>query len=477
VEIVISDNCSSDQTAAVAQSYSQKFHDKIVYHRTPYNLADENFERVLRQGRGQFRKLQNDSFGIQPGLLECLVRIIDSLQQKKPVIFLVNEEPKSDDETLKHLHTIDEFLAEVSYKCTWIGGFGIWAEDLDRMTDFSRAKNLKLVQTDALLRMIAEKRQAVVIKEFIQPCFLSGRKGGYNIAEVFGANYLSILKEHVSAGTLSQTVYATEKKRVLIEHTLPFAFSKDHDFAHDNLMHHLRDYHDEPYFAEALDSARATSRQDAVRSSSSRTAQTFTQQWRNANLHNETTSTHPIPLHKISVGRRTYGAITALHWGHPDEYLKIGSFCSIGGGVEFLLGGNHAMDGLSTFPSKVKYFGYEHEALTKGPIIVGDDVWIGNRATILSGSRIGQGAVIGACSVVSGHIPPYAVVAGNPAKILRYRFSPAVIEKLLELNYSKVTDEAIVAMGNQMYEPLTESNVQNLIGMLMSEEFETEPSS
>ena len=79
--------------------------------------------------------------------------------------------------------------------------------------------------------------------------------------------------------------------------------------------------------------------------------------------------------------------------------------------------------------------------------------------------------------MVSGHIPPYAVVAGNPAKIIRYRFSPAVIEKLLKLNYSKVTDEAIVAMGNQMYEPLTESNVQNLIGMLMSDEFETEPSS
>jgi acetyltransferase-like isoleucine patch superfamily enzyme len=477
VEITISDNCSTDHTAEVAKYYTDLFPYKIIYRRTPSNLADENFERVLRQARGQFRKLQNDSFGIQTGLLECLVRILSSLQETKPVIFLVNEEPKSDEETLRHSYSIDEFLNAVSFKCTWIGGFGIWADDLAKLTDFSRAKDLKLAQTDALLRMVAQKRHAVILKELIQPCFLSGRKSGYNIAEVFGANYLSILKEHVNAGSLSEGGYATEKKRVLIEHTLPFVFSRDHDFAHDNLMHHLRDYHDEPYFGEALDSARAASKQDGARASSSRTAQSFTQQWRNANLHNETTSTHPIPLDKVSVGRRTYGAITALHWGHPDEFLKIGSFCSIGGGVEFLLGGNHAMDGLSTFPSKVKYFGYEHEALTKGPIIVGDDVWIGNRATILSGSRIGQGAVIGACSVVSGHIPPYAVVAGNPAKIMRYRFSPAVIEKLLELNYNKVTDEAIVAMGNQMYEPLTESNVQNLIGMLMSDEFETEPSS
>jgi acetyltransferase-like isoleucine patch superfamily enzyme/glycosyltransferase involved in cell wall biosynthesis len=468
VEIIISDNCSTDHTEVVGKKYAEHFPNKISYHRNACDLAEGNFELVLHKGNGTFRKLQNDSFGIQTGLLECLVKIISSLQEKKPVVFLVNEEPKSDKETLQNFDSLDGFMAAVSYKCTWIGGFGIWAEDLHKLSDFSRAINLHLTQTDVLLRMVAQKKHAVVIQEFMQPCFLSARKRGYNIAEVFGANYLSILKGHVNSGALSQAGYATEKKRVLIEHTLKFVFNKDHDFLNDNLMHHLRDYVGEPYFMQALESAQSASRPQVAQPETTRPAESFAQQWRNANLHNETTCTYPIPLQKVSVGRRTYGAITALHWGHPEEYLKIGSFCSIGGGVEFMLGGNHAMDGLSTFPVKVKYFGHAHEALTKGPIVVGDDVWIGNRATILSGTQIGQGAVVGACAVVSGRVPPYAVVAGNPARIVRYRYTPELIEKMLELNYDKVTDASILAMGERMYETLTDSNVEAFVQELMS---------
>ena len=476
VEIAVSDNCSTDNTAALVQAYAQRFPGKVNYHRTPTNLQEGNFEYVLRKGRGSFRKLQNDSFGFQPGLLECLIRIIGSLQAQKPVVFLINEEPKPGEGTLQHCQSMDEFLKAVSYKCTWIGGFGIWAEDLAQITDFSRAIDLKLTQTDVLMRMVARKKRSVVIKEFIQCCFWTGRKSDYNIAEVFGANYLSILKEHVNTGALSQAAFAAEKKRVLIEHTLPFAFSKDHDLASDNLLHHLRDYVGEPYLMPALESAQSTHQRVASQPAPKRPAESFAQQWRQANLHNETVGTHPIPLNKVSIGRRTYGAISAMHWGHPDEYLKIGSFCSIGGGVEFLLGGNHAMDGLSTFPVKVKYFGHTHEALTKGPIIIGDDVWIGNRATILSGTQIGQGAVIGACAVVSGHVPPYAVVAGNPAKIVRYRFSPEVIEKMLALNYDDVTDEAIVAMGARMNDPVTAANVDAYVRALMGKPMAEETS-
>ena len=126
-----------------------------------------------------------------------------------------------------------------------------------------------------------------------------------------------------------------------------------------------------------------------------------------------------------------------MHWGYPDEHLKIVSFCSIGGGVEFLLSGNQAMDGPSTFPVKVKYIRHAREALTKGPIIIGADVWIGSRFIILSGAQIGRGATVGACAVVSGHVPPYAVIAGSPAKIVRYRFSPEVIEKMLALTTTR----------------------------------------
>ena len=77
----------------------------------------------------------------------------------------------------------------------------------------------------------------------------------------------------------------------------------------------------------------------------------------------------------------------------------------------------------------------------KGPIIVGDDVWIGLNSIILSGVTIGQGAVIGARSVVAKDVPPYAVYVGN--KVVKYRFNDDIIQKLLKFDYSKLTDEDI----------------------------------
>jgi virginiamycin A acetyltransferase len=72
---------------------------------------------------------------------------------------------------------------------------------------------------------------------------------------------------------------------------------------------------------------------------------------------------------------------------------------------------------------------------SKGPITIGNDVWIGTQCVILSGSTIGDGAVIAANSVVTADIPPYAIAAGSTAKVLRYRFSDAIIERLLNLQW------------------------------------------
>jgi len=254
VEVVVSDNASSDHTAAVVDHFVQQYPWGIRYSRSSENVLDRNFERALRLGRGSFRKLQNDSFGVHTGLLESWVRILSGLLAEKPVVFMVNEVPQPNQQTLTFCKSLDEFLGLVSYKCTWIGGFGIWAEDLESLNDFSRASDLQLAQTDVVLRMVASKKHALVICEFMQPCFLTGRKmGGYNIAKVFGANYLSLLREHVRLNSLSEQAYKIEKKRVLIEHILPLIMNPYLDFERDNLIVHLRDYQNEPYFVPALE--------------------------------------------------------------------------------------------------------------------------------------------------------------------------------------------------------------------------------
>ncbi len=447
------------------------------------NDEDRNFERVLRHGRGRFLKLHNDSFGIHDGLLEPLVSIIEALSANQPVLFFVNDHPAEPGDALKKFDTMDGFLDEVSFNCTWVGGFGIWRDQLLQLNDFSRYAHKKLIQADALMRLLAERRESVVIREFMFPAFGSGRKHGYNIAEVFGSNYLSILAEHVHAGALSPEAFARAKKHVLIDHILPFALDPNHDLRRDNLEYHLRDYADEAYFAPAL--AQALRRASGSEFSSGGTPRgngvavhqvsaspsqplSFELAWRRANAHNETTPGNVMPLSKVSIGRRTYGTINAWHWGHEEEYLRIGHFCSIGAGVEFMLGGNHPTQGFSTFPFKVKYFGHHREAVSRGPIVVGDDVWIGNRAMILSGVTIGQGAVIGAGSIVSRDVPPYAVVVGNPARIIRHRFPPHVVAELMKLDYSRLSDEAIRSAADTLYDEITFENARRVVQGLLA---------
>lgn len=188
--------------------------------------------------------------------------------------------------------------------------------------------------------------------------------------------------------------------------------------------------------------------------------------WHEKNSHNEVSPIGYINPDLISIGKRSYGSIKVSAFGNPDEFLKIGNYVSIAPGVHFLLGGEHVYSGFSTFPSKVKLRGDEWEAPTKGPIVVEDDVWIGSESLILSGVTIGQGAVVAAKSLVVKDIPPYAIVGGNPAKIIKYRFSPDLIDKLLCVDFSSISDENLLRNIELLYTEITEDNVDSIIGCI-----------
>jgi len=117
--------------------------------------------------------------------------------------------------------------------------------------------------------------------------------------------------------------------------------------------------------------------------------------------------------------------------------VVIGKYCSIASGVKFLPGGEHDYKRVSTFPfsKKMEIQLTKKESFSKGDITVGNDVWIGTNALILSGVNIGNGAVIAAGSVIVKDVPHYAIVGGNPAKIIKMRFSDAQIEELLKIKW------------------------------------------
>lgn len=139
------------------------------------------------------------------------------------------------------------------------------------------------------------------------------------------------------------------------------------------------------------------------------------------------------------------------HYPINQDKLKIGKFCSIACEAKFLFNSaNHTMSSLSTYPFPLFYeeWGLSKKDVTKswdnkGNIIIGHDVWIGFEAIILAGVTIGNGAIIGARSVVTKDVPPYTIVAGVPARIVRKRFNEDVIVKLLEIKWWNWSKEKI----------------------------------
>jgi chloramphenicol O-acetyltransferase type B len=141
---------------------------------------------------------------------------------------------------------------------------------------------------------------------------------------------------------------------------------------------------------------------------------------------------------QVVVGAHTYGLPNILYWDNKTK-LTIGKFCSIAEGAVFILGGNHRLDWVSTYPFSSfrrdwpSAIGMESVVATKGDITVGNDVWIGHNAMILSGVSIGNGAVIGAGSVVSKSVEDFAVVAGNPAQVIKFRFDDDTRSQISQL--------------------------------------------
>lgn len=184
----------------------------------------------------------------------------------------------------------------------------------------------------------------------------------------------------------------------------------------------------------------------------------FKLDWRKRNKDNETIPMNFFDKNGVSVGKATYGELNVIKFNNKS-YLKIGSYCSIAQNVSFILDADHQLNSITTFPMKVKIAKKcRFEAESKGNIIVNDDVWIGYDSLILSGVTIGQGAIVAAGSVVTKNVPPYAIVGGNPAKVIKYRFNTDLIDELLKVNYSELTIEEIEKHIDDFYKPLKDIN-------------------
>ncbi|GMO55790.1 MAG: CatB-related O-acetyltransferase [Termitinemataceae bacterium] len=154
------------------------------------------------------------------------------------------------------------------------------------------------------------------------------------------------------------------------------------------------------------------------------------------------------PGNFVEIGDFTAGTPLYIFFDEKTK-LRIGKFCTIGGGVQIVLGYEHPIRFISTFAfnySLPSFAGTEGCPGTKGDINIGNDVWLASDCKILSGVSIGDGAVIGASALIAKDVPPYAIVGGNPQRIIRYRFAPQVIEKLLEIKWWDFEDKHLCSV-------------------------------
>lgn len=177
----------------------------------------------------------------------------------------------------------------------------------------------------------------------------------------------------------------------------------------------------------------------------------FNKLWKMHNKHNSTYPGTIFNKNNVHIDRNTYGSINVKQYGACDNNLKIGNCCSIADETIFLLDGEHQINSISTFPFKQIVCRSSFDSESKGNIVVSDDVWIGYGATILSGVHIGQGAVVAAGAVVTKNVPPYAVVGGVPAKVIKYRFEQPVIDYMLTLDYGALTEDLIREHVDDLY--------------------------
>lgn len=188
----------------------------------------------------------------------------------------------------------------------------------------------------------------------------------------------------------------------------------------------------------------------------------------------------------ISIGDYTYYDDAAdptgfeqnnVLFNYPEfgDHLIIGKFCAIASGTKFIMGpANHRISSVTTYPFHV--FGGAWQENTpshldqlprKGDTIIGNDVWIGRECVIMPGVKIGDGAIVAACSVVAKDIPPYTVFGGNPAKFLKYRFDEDLTDLLLRFQWWDLEPEDLVEVLPLLCDPDLEKVKQEIRARLI----------
>ena len=213
IEIIISDNCSTDNTSVIADKYVKKY-SNVVYVRNEKNIgAEMNICNALLAGTGEYIKLCNDTIKFQKDALGFMLNTIEkNIEFKKPIFFYQNYSNYNNLDCV--CLNFNDFLKTVTFTCTWIGNFGIWRNDLEQISPLNRNSYTLLMQVDWAFTLASSKGKAIVYFRNYYDVFTASDKGGYNVFEVFISNYLSFTRKYYHLKFINLLAFEIDKYRL-----------------------------------------------------------------------------------------------------------------------------------------------------------------------------------------------------------------------------------------------------------------------
>jgi len=211
VEIVISDNASTDNTEEVVKIFTEKY-TNIKYYKNVDNIKDENFPIVLDRASGVLRKLNNDTFKHSKGSLKIICDIVDKYKDQKPVLYFSNKNKISNDIIVDFM----TFMKDASFWITWIGSFSIWEDDCENLSNDTTGCDLRLWQVKKVLELLKKKNKAVIVNKKLGKSMPVEKKDiSYGLYQVFYTNYLDLIYPYVDGCTLDENTFEFLKRDLL----------------------------------------------------------------------------------------------------------------------------------------------------------------------------------------------------------------------------------------------------------------------
>lgn len=344
-QLIISDNCSTDNTKLICERFVNRFPNKIKYIlQNPAIPADINIFKSISYADGIYTKLHNDTLVFLPDKFEKMVNLLKNTGTQHVIFFTNGNKTKFNEGLI--VNSSDEFLDKVSFFTTWIGGFCIQNGLLETLDNPYRFSNLKLQQVDILLRLVNSENNAIIFKEkLFNPLMFKSHGKSYNIAEIFGKNFLQILKSDMKLCHISKLTYDKVKKDILVNQINPryFDWANELNFNKTGYFKYLfDDYKSNYYFYFELIKQPILICGVILQKFFNILKQNmFNRKWRKQNKHNFTILKEKIDFNKIFIGKNTTGIIDVkFDKNNSCNFLYIGNNCKIEDNVKFRFTGN-----------------------------------------------------------------------------------------------------------------------------------------